>query len=55
MQSKSLEEQLSVAEMIARQQELEGVKSEGIKPLNSPVVAKPHTPIYVKSDDMVRG
>jgi putative DNA methylase len=45
MQARPLEEQLSVAEMIARQQELER-KDKSIKPLNSPVVAKAHTPVY---------
>jgi len=45
MQSKRLEAQLSVANLIAQQQEVEGLKGRS-KPLSSPVVAKPHTPVY---------
>jgi putative DNA methylase len=41
-----LEEQLTVTELIKRQRQIEGTTNKETKPLNHPVVAKPHTPIY---------
>jgi len=39
-------QQLSIAEQIAEQQRIEGPQKSDVKPLETPVVAKGHPPIY---------
>jgi len=41
-----LQQQLSIAEQIAEQQRVEGPQKSDVKPLEAPVVAKGHPPIY---------
>lgn len=44
--AQSMLQQLSIAEQIAEQQRIEGPQKSDIKPLETPVVAKGHPPIY---------
>lgn len=44
--AQSMLQQLSIAEQIAGQQRVEGPQKSDVKPLETPVVAKGHPPIY---------